>query len=154
MGLPRRACALDAVHPEGADIVVSHKIGSVLDPVDGGVIESMAAKLIYVTTGSSEDARRIGEALVRERLVACVNILPAIESIYWWQGAIQHDNEAVLIAKTRADLVESVVARVRALHSYSVPCVVALPIEAGNPAFLRWIEEETATGAAAASETA
>jgi periplasmic divalent cation tolerance protein len=103
----------------------------------------MSARFLYVTAASAEEARKIGETLVAERLVACVNILAPISSIYWWQGQIQRDSEAAMIAKTRAELVERVIARVRSLHSYTVPCVVSLPIETGNPAFLGWVEAET-----------
>jgi len=102
----------------------------------------MATRFIYVTAANAEQAKTIAEALVRERLVACANFLAPVASIYWWQGQVQRDTEAVLIAKTRAELVERVIARVKALHSYTVPCVVSLPIEAGNPDFLAWIEAE------------
>jgi periplasmic divalent cation tolerance protein len=103
----------------------------------------MATRFLYVTAANADEAKKIGEALVQERLVACANILGPISSIYWWQGQVQRDSEAVLIAKTRAELVERVIARVKALHSYTVPCVVSLPIEQGNPDFLGWIEAET-----------
>lgn len=103
----------------------------------------MAARLLYVTVGSADEAAEIGKALVEERLVACVNILTPTQSIYRWQGEIQMDSECVMIAKTRDDLVDAATARIRALHSYDVPCVVALPIDGGNPAFLNWIVEET-----------
>lgn len=103
----------------------------------------MTQKLIYITAGSEEEAKRIGRALVEERLAACANVLGAVTSFYWWQGALQEDGEAVLIAKTRTDLVDRLVERVKALHGYDCPCVVALPIEAGNPAFLDWIDAET-----------
>ncbi len=104
----------------------------------------MTARFLYVTAASAEEAKAIGEALVQERLVACANILGPIASIYWWQGKVQQESESVLIAKTRSDLVERVIARVKALHSYTVPCVVSLAIEQGNPDFLRWIAAETA----------
>lgn len=99
--------------------------------------------LVYVTAASREQAVSLGRALVEDRLAACANIIPAMTSLYWWEGAIQEDSEAVLVAKTRADLADAVVAKVRALHTYSVPCVVCLPIVAGNPAFLDWIGAET-----------
>lgn len=110
----------------------------------------MNARLLYVTAPNVAEAERIGEALVQERLVACANILGPIASIYWWQGKVQRDAEAVLIAKTRADLVERVVARVKELHSYTVPCVVSLAIEQGNADFLSWIAAETAPDGAKA----
>ena len=106
----------------------------------------MATRFLYVTAANAEQAKTIGEALVAERLVACVNILAPMSSIYWWQGQIQRDTEAVMIAKTRAELVEQVTARVKALHSYAVPCVVSLAVEGGNPAFLQWIADETNPG--------
>lgn len=103
----------------------------------------MTQMLIYVTASNRDEALRLARALVEERLVACANVLDGATSLYWWDGKVQEEAEAVLIAKTRASLVESVVARVKALHSYSRPCVVALPIQAGNPAFLQWIDAET-----------
>ncbi len=110
----------------------------------------MATRFIYVTAANPEQAKAIGEALVAERLAACANILAPMASIYRWQGKIQHDTEAVLIAKTRADLVEQVIARVRALHTYTVPCIVSLAIDAGNPDFLDWIANETTQAPGAA----
>jgi periplasmic divalent cation tolerance protein len=99
--------------------------------------------LIYMTAGSAEEARRIGKALVEARLAACVNLIEGMKSMYWWEGAVQEDAEVVMIAKTRAALVEPLTAKVRGLHSYDCPCVVAVPIAGGNPAFLEWIAKET-----------
>src|SRR5512135_188263 len=113
---------------------------------------------VYMTAGSAEEARAIGRALVEERLAACVNLIDGMTSLYWWDGAVQQGSETVLIAKTRTDLLDRLTARVRALHSYTCPCVVALPILGGNPAYLDWIAGETespgetkATGAAGAA---
>lgn len=105
----------------------------------------MAAEccFVYMTAGSGEEARRIGGALVEERLAACVNVIDGMTSIYRWEGAIQHDAEAVLIAKTGRDRVAALTERVKALHSYDCPCIVALPLEGGNDAFLSWIAEQT-----------
>ncbi|HEX6141804.1 MAG TPA: divalent-cation tolerance protein CutA, partial [Geminicoccaceae bacterium] len=89
-------------------------------------------------------ALRIGRALVEERLAACANVIDGMTSVYEWAGAVEQAEEAVLILKTRTDLVPRVVDRVRALHSYDIPCVVSLPIEAGNPDFLSWIATQTA----------
>lgn len=102
-----------------------------------------ATVLVYVTAASAEEAGRIGRAVVEARLAACANVLPGITSYYWWEGAIQEDKEAVLVMKTRQDLVEALTARVKELHGYTVPCVVALPILGGNPDFLGWICKET-----------
>ncbi len=101
------------------------------------------AVLLYVTAGDAEEAARIGRTLVEEKLVACVNVLGQIRSIYRWQDEVQDDGEVALLAKTRASLVAQVSERIKALHSYDVPCVVALPIVDGNAAFLDWIAGET-----------
>ena len=85
----------------------------------------------------------LARSLVEARLVACANVLDGATSVYWWDGKVQEELEAVMICKTRTEMVDPVIARVRELHSYSCPCVVALPITAGNPAFLDWIEAET-----------
>lgn len=104
----------------------------------------MSAFLVYITAGSREEAVRIGRALVEERLAACANVLDGMTSIYRWQGDICEDDETVLIAKTVAERVDALTARVKALHSYDCPCVVALPVGGGNAAFLDWIAEQTA----------
>ena len=97
---------------------------------------------VYMTASSAEEAQRIGEALVGERLAACVNIIEGMKSIYRWRGAIQRDAETVLIAKTAKARVAALTERVKALHSYDCPCVAALPVEDGNHAFLAWIDEQ------------
>lgn len=98
---------------------------------------------VYITAGSLKEARKIGRALVTGRLAACINIQAPIRSIYRWRRKLQEEAEWVLIAKTRAERVPALIRKVKALHSYEVPCIVALPILKGNPAFLRWIGEET-----------
>ncbi len=98
---------------------------------------------VYVTASSRDEAVRIGRTVVQERLAACANVIDGLTSVYWWEGAVQEDPEAALILKTRADLVQRLTSRVRELHSYTCPCVVALPVLGGNPDFLAWIREET-----------
>lgn len=98
--------------------------------------------MLYITAGSRDEAKKIGRALVEARLAACANVIDGMESVYWWEGKLTEDREAVLIVKTRADLVPAVTAKVKALHSYSVPCVVALPILDGNPDYLNWVASE------------
>ncbi len=105
--------------------------------------------VIYVTTGSQEEATKIGRTLVEERLVACANLLPKIQSFYWWNAAVQEGAQTPLLLKTRKNLAKAVVARVKALHSDDCPCVIAMPIVRGNPDFLQWIENETWGGEAA-----
>ena len=97
---------------------------------------------VYVIAATEEEARRIGRTLVEEKLAACANILP-ISSIYRWQGKIEEAAEAAMFLKTRSALVDKVIERVKALHSYQVPCIVSLPIEKGNPDYLKWIGEST-----------
>lgn len=101
----------------------------------------MSHVVVLVTGPSADEAERIGRALVEERLAACANLIPSISSAYWWKGKIEEATEALLVLKTRQDLVERLVTRVRALHSYSVPEVIALPILGGNPDYLRWIDD-------------
>ena len=103
----------------------------------------MELRFVYITAKDSDQARAIGRALVEERLAACVNIIDGMNSLYWWQGVIQDDHETIVIAKTRAELMPKLIDRVKSLHSYQVPCIVALPILSGNPDFLKWIEQET-----------
>ena len=103
--------------------------------------------MLYITAGSRDEAKKIGRALVEARLAACANVIDGMESVYWWEGKLTEDREAVLIVKTRADLVPAVTAKVKELHSYSVPCVVALPILDGNPDYLGWVRAETAASA-------
>jgi periplasmic divalent cation tolerance protein len=99
----------------------------------------MALHLVYMTAGSLDEAQRIGQALVQEKLAACVNILEAVQSLYIWEGALQQDREVVMIAKTAAARVPALIDRVKTLHSYDCPCIVSVAIDGGNPDFLRWI---------------
>jgi periplasmic divalent cation tolerance protein len=98
--------------------------------------------LVYVTAKDEEEAQIIGKALVEEKLAACVNIHP-IRSIFRWQGEINQEDEMAILAKTRAELANEVIDRVKELHSYEVPCIVVLPLEMGNPDFLEWISQST-----------
>lgn len=99
--------------------------------------------VILVTTGSEAEAEQIARALVEERLAACVNVLNPIRSIYRWEGKIADEREWLLLIKTRTASLPVVQARVKALHSYQVPEVIALPILAGSEEYLRWLEQET-----------
>ncbi len=101
------------------------------------------AVLIYTTYPSLAEAERIGKAVLEKRLAACVNILPGMISHYWWQGAIERGEEVVMIIKTRASLAEAVRAEVKALHSYTTPAILVLPVQGGEPGYLQWLMEET-----------
>lgn len=106
----------------------------------------MSPRLGYITVGTEDEAKRIARTLLDERLIACANILPGVTSLYRWDGRVAEDREVVLIVKTRSGLVSAMTERVQALHSYDCPCVVSLPIEDGNPAFIDWIRAETRRG--------
>jgi periplasmic divalent cation tolerance protein len=98
---------------------------------------------VYIVAADMAEADRIAEALVAERLAACVNILGGVRSIYRWEGAVERADEVAMIAKTTEALFDRLAARVRALHSYDTPAIVAWPIVAGDAAYLEWIGAET-----------
>ena len=100
--------------------------------------------VVYTTIDNIQDARKIAKALVEEQLVACVNIIPNIESIYRWRGEIEEDSEFVLIIKTVDDNVEKTIQRIKELHSYELPDVIALPVIGGLKEYLEYIVNETA----------
>lgn len=110
---------------------------------------STHARVVLITAPDENPAEgdppalQIAKALVDERLVACVNVLPKVRSVYRWQGKVEDDAEQLLICKTTAERVPAVVRRTRELHPYAVPEVIALPVEAGFGDYLRWIEEQT-----------
>ena len=111
----------------------------------GSVFQRMTdCILILVTAGSETEAETIAKTLVEERLVACVNIVSPIRSIYRWEGKVADDREWFLIMKTPAAHFAGIEARINALHSYQVPEVIALPIQAGAEAYLHWLQAETA----------
>jgi periplasmic divalent cation tolerance protein len=100
--------------------------------------------VVLVTAAAAEEAERIATALVTERLAACVNIVGPIRSIYRWNDQVQHDAEILLIIKTRAALFAALDVRVRALHSYATPEIIALPITTGSAAYVDWLRAATA----------
>ncbi|NNF98672.1 MAG: divalent-cation tolerance protein CutA [Desulfobacteraceae bacterium] len=102
----------------------------------------MNVHMVYITTSDKKEARQIGRTLIDEKLVACVNIFDGINSMYQWNGELQDDTEAVLVAKTHPSRIPELIERVKALHSYECPCIVSLPISAGNPEFLAWVARE------------
>ncbi len=100
-------------------------------------------RLVYITCANETEALAIARALVEERLAGSVNVLGQARSIYRWQGRIEDAAEQVLLAKTRSGRMKALVARVRALHSYACPCIVAVPITEGHPDYLAWLTEQT-----------
>ncbi len=99
--------------------------------------------VILVTTPSIDEARKIGNALVEEKLIACANIIPQVESIFYWQDKVCNEKEALMVIKTRKKLIEKIIKRVKALHSYTVPEVIALPIIKGSKDYIKWVKEVT-----------
>lgn len=102
--------------------------------------------LVYVTTSGIEEARSIAGALLVHRLIACANILPKMESVYRWEGKVMQDAEVVILMKSMRSKVPDIDAKVGEMHSYDLPCVVAMPLVEGSKAFLDWVEAEVQPG--------
>jgi uncharacterized protein involved in tolerance to divalent cations/8-oxo-dGTP pyrophosphatase MutT (NUDIX family) len=98
--------------------------------------------VVYVTAGSPAEGERIARALVEEQLAACVNRTAPIQSVYRWQGKVEESQEELLIIKTRRELFPALDRRIRELHSYAVPEIIALPVLEGNAEYLRWLREQ------------
>jgi periplasmic divalent cation tolerance protein len=98
---------------------------------------------IYVTVPSQDEAQKIAEAVVTDRLAACANIIPGMKSVYRWEGKIQQSDEVIVIFKTIESLFTVVEARVKKLHSYKTPCIAALPVTNINAEFKAWVAAET-----------
>lgn len=103
----------------------------------------MPIRLVYCTCPDAATAQRIADAVVGERLAACVNLLPGVTSVYRWQGKVEQANEVLLLIKTTADRLEALSARVRELHPYELPEVIAVEVRAGLPAYLDWVAAQT-----------
>lgn len=102
--------------------------------------------VILITAGSREEADHIAHALVTEMLAACVNVLPGVTSVYRWEGEVQRDQEWLLVAKSSRKVLDDLVRRVQALHSYDLPEIIALPVVGGSEAYLRWVDSEVHGG--------
>jgi periplasmic divalent cation tolerance protein len=102
--------------------------------------------VVLITASKEEEAVVIAKTLVEERLAACVNIVPAVRSIYRWEGKVHDDPECMMVVKTSASNFELLESRVKALHSYSVPEIIALPIVKGYAPYLEWLTESTLLG--------
>jgi len=100
--------------------------------------------VLFITTGTGEEAHGIAERLLNQRKVACVNIVPRVDSHFWWEDKLDSVQENLLIAKTKASLLPEIVTLVKKMHSYEVPEIIALPIVGGNQDYLDWIEQSVA----------
>jgi periplasmic divalent cation tolerance protein len=109
---------------------------------------TMKRLFIYITTSGAEEAMEIGRKLVEEKLAACANIIRGMETVYRWKGEVVSDSETVLILKTTDARYAELEARVKKLHSYEVPCIIAMPVELGSTEYLDWIADETGGGTA------
>jgi periplasmic divalent cation tolerance protein len=98
--------------------------------------------VIFVTTGSEQEAHKIADLLLTRRKAACVNVVPKVESSFWWRGKLDAAEESLLIIKTNASLLPEIVDLVKTAHSYEVPEIIALPIIGGNEDYLKWIDNE------------
>lgn len=99
--------------------------------------------VILITVGSPDEAATIARTLVDEHLAACVNIIPSVRSFFFWEGRTQDAAEALMICKSRMPLMDAVIARVKTLHTYAVPEIIALPVAAGLPSYLAWVKDAT-----------
>ena len=102
--------------------------------------------VVFVTASTGEEAHRIAELLLNQRKAACINIIPKVDSLFWWQGKLDSARESLLIVKTRASLLPEIVDLVKSVHSYEVPEIIAMPIVGGNEDYLRWIDSEVKKG--------
>ena len=97
--------------------------------------------IIFITTSNKKEAQKIAQALIEQKLAACVNIIETIQSLFWWKAKVDHAREALLIVKSVKIKLTKIIRLVKSLHSYQVPEIIALPILAGNKDYLRWIDE-------------
>ncbi|MBI4686373.1 MAG: divalent-cation tolerance protein CutA [Nitrospirae bacterium] len=103
----------------------------------------MSEIAVFITTSNEDEAAKIAKELVDARLAACVNIVKNIRSIYLWQGKIEDDSEVLMIAKTQKALFDALSKKVKELHSYSTPEIIALPIVDGSEEYIKWLREST-----------
>lgn len=108
----------------------------------GGTGLSTRYCLVYVTAGSEEEAVRLGEAVVSARLAACANVFPGVKSVYRWEGNLEHATEAVLVLKTRMDLVPALRDEIKSRHSYQVPAFLVIPLDQVELAYASWMNSE------------
>ena len=97
--------------------------------------------VIFITAKNGREANKIAARLVKDKLIACVNIVKGVKSIFWWEGKVDEAGETLLILKSKKSCFQKIVKTVKALHSYTVPEIIALPIVGGNKDYLDWIGE-------------
>lgn len=97
--------------------------------------------VVFVTVGNKKEAKKISQKILERKLAACVNIVPSISSYYWWKGKVDSSKEVLLIIKTKKELFNKLKNSIKKIHSYSIPEIIALPIEFGNSEYLNWIDD-------------
>ncbi len=110
---------------------------------EGMSIEEVRYLVVFITTEDQDEGAKIAKALVEEEVVACVNMIKEVSSVFKWKGKVEEEAECLLVVKTRTERFHELVRRVKELHSYDVPEVIALPIVEGNTPYLQWIDEVT-----------
>ncbi|PKA59500.1 Protein CutA, chloroplastic [Apostasia shenzhenica] len=132
----RRLSLLRPKFPQKPSALALHSTGMAASSTVPSIV-------VYVTVPNREAGKKLAESIVQEKLAACVNIVPGIQSVYWWDGKVQTDSEELLIIKTRESLLNSLTEHVKSHHEYDVPEVIALPINGGNSKYLEWIKNST-----------
>jgi len=105
-------------------------------------MEEFTYTVLFITASNGEEAHKIAEVLLNQRKVACVNIVPRVSSLFWWQDKLDSAQESLLIIKTKASLLPEIINLVKGVHSYEVPEIIALPIVGGNQDYLEWLDKE------------
>lgn len=98
--------------------------------------------IIYITTSGVLESKKIANKLLEEKLAACINIVPTVDSIYLWKGGVEEDSESVMFVKTRSELVEKLIRRVEEIHSYEIPCILEMRVDSGSKNYLDWMKSE------------
>lgn len=131
--------------PTTADVLLAaQRALAALDAVDPSPAAPPEGWRVVLCNAPPGEAARIADAVIAERLAACVNVIPSVQSVYTWKGAVEHETESTLILKTTAARVAALTARLRALHPYELPEVISLPLagDEGHPAYLAWVSEQ------------
>ena len=100
-------------------------------------------RLVYVTTSSKEESLNISKMIIKEKLAACANIIDKVHSIFNWDDTIQESDESIVIFKSHLKIIDSLIKRIKSLHSYDCPCISVVSIESGNKEFFEWIDRQT-----------
>ena len=105
-------------------------------------MEETGKIVVLITAASEEEAQSIAKLLLEQKKAACVNIVPGVDSHFWWKGKLEEEKECLLIVKSTVSLLPAIIKTVKKAHSYEVPEIIALPIVGGNEDYLKWIDDE------------